>query len=586
MAQDLPDFSDQDEGTEGAASPWDLSFGGADDAEAYQAAQEAERQLYALCPSEFVEQSILIPHPETRRLENFSFAERPYLKRIYDTPTKRRLLMCGRQVEKSSFLGNISLTYCCLIPHFKVLYVSPSSTQTKVFSKDRLREPMETSETLKVWFPGLLTDNVYEKKALNRSQITLRYAFLNADRVRGIPADAIFIDEFQDILLENIPVIEECASHSPFKWYSYSGTPKSLDNPIEYYWTNYSTQNEWAVPCERHGTPKNPGTWHWNILGEDNIGMNSLVCDKCGEAIDPQNPASTWVQTGRPDPKYDAFEGYRVPQLMVPWIGWKDIRAKYNSYPRARFYNEVLGRSFDSGQRPLTRQDLVESCDPAMALDADDLAKLKQSIGSTPIYAGIDWGQDSTNSYTVLVLGAYLDGRFKVFFLYRFTGAESEPGEQIKKIMKLIDSFNVARVGADYGGGFWPNGELLKKYGSRRIVRYQYSAPSVFLKYDDNLGRYLVHKSEVLGSMFAAIKRKTVFRFPRWGDFVTPFASDMLSVFSEYNERTRMTEYKKSPNTTDDTLHALTFCFLASMIDYPRPDIFVPSAAVDRLVTD
>ena len=192
------------------------------------AAREEETvALFTLSPSQFVEQAILMPDPHTRKLESFDFAERPYLRKIYDTPTKRRLLVCARQVEKSTMLGNLALTYSCLVPHFKTLYVSPSSTQTKVFSKDRLKEPMETSPVLKAWFPGMLTDNVYEKKALNRSLITLRYAFLNADRVRGIPADAIFIDEFQDILLENISVIEECASHSPFKWFSYSGTPKS-----------------------------------------------------------------------------------------------------------------------------------------------------------------------------------------------------------------------------------------------------------------------------------------------------------------------------------------------------------------------
>ena len=149
-----------------------------------------------------------------------------------------------------------------------------------------------------------------------------------------------------------------------------------------------------------------------------------------------------------------------------------------------------------------------------------------------------------------------------------------------------MDSFGVHRAGADYGGGFHPNAELLKRYGAQKIVRYQYSQPSQFMRYDANLGRFLVHKSEVMSAVFNAIKRKTVMRFPRWADFATPFASDCLAIFSEYNERTRMTEYKKSPNTTDDSLHSILFCFLASMIDYPREDVFVPTAAVDRLNMD
>ena len=43
-----------------------------------------------------------------------------------------------------------------------------------------------------------------------------------------------------------------------------------------------------------------------------------------------------------------------------------------------------------------------------------------------------------------------------------------------------------------------------------------------------------------------------------------------------------MTEYKKSPNTTDDSFHALVFCFLASMVDNPRPDVIVPNLKIDK----
>ena len=60
----------------------------------------------------------------------------------------------------------------------------------------------------------------------------------------------------------------------------------------------------------------------------------------------------------------------------------------------------------------------------------------------------------------------------------------------------------------------------------------------------------------------------------------------MLAIFSEYNERTRNTEYKKSPNTTDDTFHSLVLCFLASMIDNPRPDVLVPNQAIDRKISE
>ena len=539
-----------------------------------------DNYIYEMTPAEFVEQAILMPDPHTRKMEKFDFSERRYLKDVYDCQADNILLMCGRQVEKSTTLANKALSYTCLIPHFKVLYVSPSSTQTKEFSKTRIKEMLETCPTLKTFYPSKLTDNIFEKKAKNRSAITLRYAFLNADRCRGLSADMIAYDEFQDLLLDNIPVIAEASSHSPFRWSLLSGTPKSQDNPIQYYWQTYSTMNEWAVPCERHGT-NDPSTWHWNILDVANIGTKSLICDRCHKQIFAGHPLAQWVRTGNPDETLDMYEGFRIPQLMVPWISWKDILSKRKSYSEAKFYNEVLGRSFDSGQRPLTRRDVYDNCDPSLELNAEFIKKIKSKIGSRAVYAGIDWGQDSNQSYTVLTLGAYIDDRFTIFFAHQFRGNEAEPHEQMKKIIKIIKRFNVRRVGVDYGGGYWPNDELLRTFGKHRILRYQYSNPKEIMKYDTGKGRMMVHRSEVMAMVFNAIKRRNVFRFPRWKDFNRPFAADMLAIFSEYNERTRMTDYKKSPNMTDDAFHSLTYCFLASLVENPRPELIVPSANID-----
>lgn len=491
----------------------------------------------------------------------------------------------GFVTHNSTTLAIKAYTYTCLIPHFKVLYVSPSSTQTKQFSNDRIRELLATSPALRIWYPEHMTDNVFEKKAVNRSQVSLRYAFLNADRCRGLSADMILKDEFQDLLLDNIPVIDEAASHSNHRIFIDSGTPKSEDNPIHHFWSVFSTQNEWAVPCERHGLPRDPSTWHWNILDEANIGKHGLICSKrgCGHAISAMHPLATWVQTNHPHPGGMQIEGFRIPQLMVPWIEWKDLLAKYRDMPRPRFMNEVLARSFDSGQRPLTMEDMQANCDESYEMTKDFITTLMKKI-SSPIYAGIDWGQDSTKSYTVLVLAAYIDGRFTVFFAQRFEGMDADTKVQIEKIKLLISAFNVRRVGADYGGGHWPNNELLREFGQDRILRFQYAKTSTLMAWDPAVMRYKVHKHEVLGAVFSAIKRRDIFRFPKWDAWKRPFGQDMLSVFSEYNERTRSTEFKKAMNTTDDTMHAVTFAFLASLVENPRPDIFRPSATVDRQV--
>lgn len=536
-------------------------------------------KLIGVSPSQFTEFAIRVPDKVQQKHVNFSFEGRKYLRLPYDTAARRQLLKCGRQIEKSTMLGNKCLSYCCIINSFNVLYVSPTNQQTKIFSADRLKEPIETSEILKAWTTSKLSDNVFMKKFINRSQITLRYAYHNADRVRGIPADLILIDEIQDVITDNIPVIEECASHSDHKLFLYSGTPKSTDNAIEHYWTNFSTQNEWVVPCERHGTPNEPGSWHWNILGEENLGKDGLICDRCKEGINPMHPMAQWaaMNEGVKTKLKDYYEGYRIPQLMVPWLGWAEIIDKYTKYPRSQFYNEVLGLSYDSGTRPLTRQDIIDNCIPGQYMHLEGLMAIKAKLGSfSPVYAGIDWGTGE-GSYTVIALGAYIQDRFNIFYIHRFEGQEIEPPIQLERIEQLVHYWDAKLVGCDYGGGFDRNDALARKFGKQRIVKYQYSQPGVKVKWEDGLGRYLVHRTEVMSDVFNAIKRKDVLSFPDFQQFEDPFAKDMLNIFSEYNETQRQVQYKHTPDSTDDSFHAILLCFLASMIRHPRFDVLNPT---------
>jgi hypothetical protein len=542
--------------------------------------------LINISPSRFTEFAVRIPDKESQKHVNFSFDGREYLRLPYDTPARRTLFKCGRQVEKSTLLGNRTLSYCCVINAFNVLYVSPTNQQTKTFSRDRLKEPMETSEVLKSWTTTKLSDNVFEKQFINRSKVTLRYAYHHADRVRGIPADMIEIDEIQDINTDNIPIIEECASHSPYKIFTYSGTPKTLDNAIEKYWNDFSTQNEWVVPCERHGTPGDSSSWHWNILTEDSIGKKGLVCDKCNEVINPTHPMAQWAslypeirrpaQDGGLGDK--AFEGFRIPQLMVPWLKWDDILVKFQTYPRGRFYNEVLGLSYDSGTRPLMQQDIIDNCIQGFYMSPQTLAKVKHDAsGTSPIFCGIDWGTGE-GTYTVLSLGTYINGFFTIFYVHRFEGQELEPPIQLGIVEELIRNWQVECVGADYGGGFDRNDHLTRKFGQGRIWKYQYSQPGQKVKWEDPLKRFLVHRTEVMSDVFNAIKRRNVFRFPDWSHFKEPFGADMLNIFSEYNEQTRQIEYKHAPDRTDDTFHSMLLCFLVSMLRVPRHDVLNPSA--------
>lgn len=549
-----------------------------------------QKELIDVKPSDFVQFAIRMRDMKEQTFKPFSFDGREYLIPIYNTRRKRTLLKTSRQCEKSTMLGNKLLAYSCMQVAFNSLYVSPTQIQAKVFSEDRIKEPIDTSEYLRSWTTTKLMDSVSHKKFINRSQILLRYAFLSADRCRGIAGiDCLAIDELQDILQDNIPVIEQTTSHGDpaFRFFLYAGTPKSLDNPIELYWSKFSTQNEWAIPCHRHtysagGKITNK---HWNILIDDrNIGLKGLICERCGHPISARDAECRWVAMNPnvlKDEKISerAYDGYHISQLMVEWIDWNDIVLNYTKYPKAQFFNEVLGISYDSGTKPLTRQDILNNCDPRLSLDGNFLDKLRMAIeGIYPVYAGIDWSGGSETSHTVLCLATYLKDEvgnsfFTPFYWRRFEAKEQDPEIQIRIIEEILDKWKVRRVGCDYGGGYWPNDKLTRRFGVDRIWKYQYANPKIKVKWEPGLKRYILHRSEVMSDVINAIKGGRVFRFPKWADFETPFANDFLSITAEFNETRRVMMYQKSLNGTDDSFHALTTCFLASMIDHPRPQV-------------
>jgi hypothetical protein len=156
---------------------------------------------------------------------------------------------------------------------------------------------------------------------------------------------------------------------------------------------------------------------------------------------------------------------------------------------------------------------------------------------------------------------------------------------QLEVIRKLAIDFNVRMIGVDYGGGHWPNDRLVRWFGAEKVKKYQWIGnPKKKIAYEPRLGvpRFLCHRTEVMSDVFNAIKRGTVFKFPRWEEFDDPYARDFLNIFSEYNERIRMNTYKHAAGCPDDTFHACCFGFLASFYIRQRPDVVLPTKEVDR----
>lgn len=493
---------------------------------------------------------------------------------VYDLSSQMMLLKCARQVAKSTTLCNLMLIETMAYDAFRTLYVSPSSMQTRQFSNEKLTPTINDTPMIQQKYQDkTCIKQVYEKSFTNAAHMFLRYAFLTADRARGIPADRLLIDEIQDILKDNVKVIAECLSFSKFAYELYAGTPKTYDNTIEEYW-KWSTQMEWAVPCEHH-TP----TYH-NILGTANIGKEYLICDKCGKEIFPES--GQWVITN-PGGEYI---GFHVTQLMVPWKQgeeeWqKQIIFKYEHWPEATFHNEVLGLSHDLASKPITQTEIMQCCHPVNKQGQVPSERLimtpTSEVTKRPNFAGVDWGEGRAEgkmeggkkrhaSWTVLTIGTFInEDLFWPFFIKRYVGKEIDPEFIKKDIVRLCGLFKVRIIGADWGHGWGMNSHLINYLGREKVMEFQYVAKlKERIKFDKASFTFRVNRSMAIAHFIDAIKNQGLL-LPKWEEFET-FARDILGIYIDYNERMKTMYYDHPIDQPDDAMHSIIYARLAGLI--------------------
>lgn len=327
--------------------------------------------------------------------ETFSFKNREYLLQPYRDNYSDIIFMKGRQVEMSEFSMNWLLRKLDAHPYTAGLHAFPRSMQAQKFSKQRLSGAITDSEYIKKWYDDRNSEQMMRKfvrEVNDKGLQPYNFYILGAtwesrkdtvgDASRGISLDFIVYDERQDHPNDVETVLGEGASHSEFKQTLTLGTPKLPGIQFDQQW-QASDQMYWHVTCRRCGYT-NPVTME-NILdsGNDDVGYY-YGCPHCKNEIDRNN--GMWMPN-RPQ-KRPEYRGYHINQLMVCWLSANEIMKKKNSstYPKRRFYNEVLGESYGGDDIPITLAMMEEAC------------KNDYRLGDTSgekLFAGIDWGATS-----------------------------------------------------------------------------------------------------------------------------------------------------------------------------------------------
>lgn len=505
--------------------------------------------IIELAPSELIEAAFHVDMDLP-----FKFEGREYLRPIYDNQDKIMVLYFGRQSEKSTTLANKMLMYSIAYRRFRTLYVSPADTQTKEFSMDKVDPKLRYSPYImeNFWGETPPIDNVYLKEMRNGSRMVFRSAYKNPDRIRGISADMLCVDECQDVNPDFLPVIEECISHSQHRFRLYAGTPDMHMDALDQVW-GYSDQTEYVFKC-----PKG----HWNRQDfeiVERISKDGVHCKSCGEII--IRASGQWVVTN----KEGRYKGYRTSQLMVPWLDGDDIIDKLERYPTKRFLNEVVALPYESSAAPVAERHLKACCDEKVRMIRYGVSP---SVGS-PVFAGIDWGT-GLKSYTMLCFVAHLAGKWTVLRAKRFTGIETDANVQMKLIMEELGRFNPISVACDWGFGFLQNAQVKLKYQHGDVKTVFSSSQSSPASYDRVSDRFTINRSYMMSRMFNMILQEQI-RFPAWEDFAT-FGKDILTIRAEDpDESTAATKQLKYVRVgPDDFFHAMMYALMIGEITTGR----------------
>jgi len=513
------------------------------------------------------------------------------LYRFRDVPLNT-LVKCGRQVSKSTSLAATSIMFNAITPYLNTLCVNPLFEQIRRFSNNSVRPFIEESPVRKLIQGETDVDNsVLQRTFSNGSNLFFTFAYIDAERARGIPADIIKFDEIQDIDQDFIPVIVSCSDASQYGLIQMSGTPKTLDNPIEMFWQK-SSQAHWTVRC---------GCGHYNIATlecglMDMLQDHGFACCKCSKLLNTREGFFYHMYADRKE----MFPGYHIPQCVMPMHcenerRWYMLMDKKRNWKQYLFLNEVLGESCDSGQRLVTGAQLRRSANLPWNLNREEGLAARHSTDYTSVVMGVDWGgggagivkkrknkiivENGTPSYTVMTVVGFRRNTIEPEVIYaERLNPSLTPTEEANYICKSFFEFKCSIFAHDYGGAGalretiilqanLPEDVLMPciytRAPSQPIV--QYVPPSL------NRPRryYSVDKARSL-LLLCSVLNAGLIRFPKWPDVKDNAAclyEDFLALIETKTENPRGSDVYlvvKNPSWPDDFCHSLNLACLAS----------------------
>jgi hypothetical protein len=204
-----------------------------------------------------------------------------------------------------------------------------------------------------------------------------------------------------------------------------------------------------------------------------------------------------------PDRKWD-FAGYHVPQIIMPihyenaekWATLVGKRDGWEAQPHV-FYNEVLGESYDVGQKLVTLTELQSAA--ILPWENNPITPVKEALAARGAYAkrilAVDWGgggESGISLTTVAVLGLKSDGNIDCIWGKRLKTPHNHLGEA-SECLHWYREFGCTQLTHDYTGA----GVLRETFMVQAGLPLERIIPIAYVRAATKAPMYHVPKTEI-----------------------------------------------------------------------------------------
>lgn len=500
------------------------------------------------------------------------------------------VLKTGRQLGKTRSIAVRMILQKAIVPGHVNLIVYPLQEQADRMSSIIFRPILEDSPIRK--YLG------YDKKAEinasvrrivcnNRSMTHFQYTGDDANRIRQITADWVYVDEAQDHLPDQIPIVDQCLSSKVYPTKFISGTSKSNQTYLEENWQR-SSQAIWHIHCPGCGFENiccvdERGGHLFKMLGpiRDDISFDrpGLVCAGCQNPINPK--LGRWVH--RYPERAKDFPGYYIPQVIAPIHccypnKWAKVIGRWNGeegYTIDKFYNEILGEAFDNAFTLVGVEDLKS----VGILGPNDINRAIECAKNYNFNVlGIDWGGGGAEgvSRTKIAFACFNpDGTVDINFGMDFPPTTDFIGEA-KKIVEIAYRLGVHYIAHDYNGAItreaflhhigWSLDRLIpmvyRQLIGGNVIEFQKPIKN------RTRGYYVLDKACSLQLLCSYIRTKKIkfFNYDYEGPNKPGLLHDFLNLVEEKVETPNGEVYrvrKSATTVSDDFAHAVNYAVFA-----------------------